>query len=97
MPELEGGIKLKIYQIHELNTVCVLMLIDAFGSAFEYYLKMLVELGRCIKSIVIETITENEVVEKGVIFSKFISRWQTEIAKVYWETNFKLNGGNYDK
>ena len=65
---------MKIYQIHELNTVCVLMLIDAFGSAFEYYLKMLVELGRCIKSILIETIKENEIVEKEVIFSKVHSR-----------------------
>ena len=74
MPELEGGIKLKIYQIHELNTICLMMLIDAFGSAFEYYLKMLVELGRCIKSIVIETITENECVKEEVIFSKVISR-----------------------
>lgn len=74
MPELEGGIKLKIYQIHELNTICLMMLIDAFGSAFEYYLKMLVELKRCIRGILIETITENECVKEEVIFSKFISR-----------------------
>jgi len=74
MPELEGGIKLKIYQIHELNTICLMMLIDAFGSAFEYYLKMLVELKRCIRGILIETITENECVKEEVIFSKVISR-----------------------
>jgi hypothetical protein len=50
------------------------MLIDAFSSAFRHYLKMLVERGRCIRSIVIETITENGIVEKEVIFSKVISR-----------------------
>ncbi len=74
MPELEGGIKLKIYQIHELNTICLMMLIDAFGSAFEYYLKMLAELKRCIRGILIETITENECVKEEVIYSKVISR-----------------------
>ena len=72
--KLKGGIKLKIYQIHELNTYCILMLIDKFSSAFEYYLNKLVEREKCIKNIVNETIKENEYVKKEVIISKVISR-----------------------
>lgn len=74
--KLKGGIKLKIYQIHELNTNCILMLIDKFSSAFEYYLNELVEREKCIRNVEKEKLNlEKECVESEVnLFGKITSR-----------------------
>ena len=49
--EFKGGIKLKINGIHELNIMCILMLMDEFGLAIENYYRKMVELKNCILNV----------------------------------------------
>lgn len=71
---LNGGIKLKRNEIHELNIIFLLLLIfEKFSSAVEYYFNIIVELQTDVEQL--ESKYDDEIGEKDRnLNSKVISR-----------------------
>ena len=80
---LNGGIKLKRNEIHELNIIFLLSVIERFSSAIEYYFnmvglesKLIVE---CLKKLDEEIGEKNRSLNSKIISGDF--NWQKAIAK----------------